>query len=114
MAKHERSVIGPVTLTVRDLEKVSTFYRERLGLAELKRDATAVTLGAGDTPLVILEQRPDAVRPAGMTTGLYHLAILLPSRVELAKALRHLAQTQTEIHGVADHLVSEAIYLADP
>jgi catechol 2,3-dioxygenase len=62
---------------------------------------------------MVLNENPQARRVRG-TSGLYHFAVLVPSRVELAKSLRRLAETQWPVQGFADHLVSEAIYLPDP
>lgn len=106
-------VVGPVALTVADLDRQVGFYRDALGLAVHCQDGTSAALGAGGRDLVLLEERPDAPRPR-RSTGLYHLAILLPARRDLARALRHLAEARVPFQGFADHLVSEAIYLADP
>ena len=70
--------------------------------------------GAGErSALIVLSASPSARHVTG-TTGLYHFAILVPSRLHLARALRRLAITRTRLQGAADHGVSEAIYLADP
>jgi catechol 2,3-dioxygenase len=106
-------VVGPVALTVADLDRQVGFYRDALGLAVNRQDATSAALGAGGRDLILLEERPGAPRPR-RATGLYHLAILLPTRRDLARALRHLAESRVPFQGFADHLVSEAIYLADP
>ncbi len=100
-------------LVVRGLDRAVSFYRDRLGLTVLGVPDSTVRLGAGDREIVVLHGEPVAPE-AGRSTGLYHLAILLPSRAALAMALRHLVFTQTALHGASDHLVSEAIYLADP
>jgi catechol 2,3-dioxygenase len=90
-----------------------TFYQDALGLTLLQRDGNVAHLGAGTSPLLTLEAHHDARSVAGMT-GLYHLAILVPDRAHLAQTLSHLKQQQMPLQGVADHLVSEAIYLSDP
>ena len=109
--------LGPVRLVVADLDGVAGFYERAIGLRPLARDADAglVTLGAPDgTPLVELVGRPDAVPRTRRASGLYHLALLLPSRAELALALRRLAAARWPLEGASDHLVSEALYLSDP
>ena len=78
-----------------------------------RHDDTTAAFGAGGPELLVLHASSSAPRVQG-TTGLYHFAILVPSRPDLARALRHLAQTRTVMQGFADHFVSEAIYLADP
>jgi catechol 2,3-dioxygenase len=105
--------IGAVSLTVSDLSRSVDYYQEQIGLTLQQRSKGSATLGAGETPLVKLHQQPKATRRNGVT-GLYHFALLLPSRLELAKALSHFVRAQTPISGAADHLVSEALYLNDP
>jgi catechol 2,3-dioxygenase len=108
------TTIGAVALTVADAQRMAAFYRDALGLAVHREDAARVALGAGGQDLLILHQDPNAPRPPARSTGLYHLAILLPSRRALAQSLRHLAQSKVALQGASDHLVSEALYLADP
>ncbi|MCI0396130.1 MAG: VOC family protein, partial [Chloroflexi bacterium] len=79
-----------------------------------RRDGDVAWLGAGAADLLVLHERPGARRHLRGVTGLYHFAVLTPSRLALARSLQHLADTQTPLQGFADHLVSEAIYLADP
>jgi catechol 2,3-dioxygenase len=106
--------IGPVHLTVTELDRSITFYREVIGLELLgRRDATAA-LGAGGAPLLILTGLPSALPHPRRTTGLYHVAILMPTRRDLARSLQALVDSQYPVQGASDHLVSEAIYLADP
>ncbi|WP_119069648.1 VOC family protein [Aggregatilinea lenta] len=104
---------GTVHLTVSDLARSLDFYRRALGLRVHHQDAGTATLGAGANDLLALVEQPGAQAVHGVT-GLYHFAILLPSRLDLARTLRHLAETRTPLQGFADHLVSEAIYLPDP
>lgn len=109
----EETSVGPVTLQVADLGRSLDFYRSMLGLAELGRDRGVAQLGAGARPLVELRERPGA-RPSGRgRLGLFHFAILLPSRPALGRFVRHLADLGVYA-GAGDHLVSEAFYLADP
>jgi len=102
-----------VALNVSRLARSVDFYRQALGLRVHRQDGTSAALGAGGDDLLLLDEHPEAPRPRG-TTGLYHFAILLPSRRALARQLRRLIQGGVRLQGVADHLVSEALYLADP
>lgn len=106
--------LGQIALTVADLNRSVAFYREVLGFAICERSDDAAVLGAGATPLVALVELPGArPKPAG-ATGLFHFALLLPSRRDLGRILSHLLSIDYPLDGAADHLVSEAIYLADP
>jgi catechol 2,3-dioxygenase len=93
------------------------FYESHLGFAVLRRGDADAWLGLPgaqpDEALLALAGSPAAPHVTG-TTGLYHFAILVPSRAHLARALRRLVDTRTRLQGAADHGVSEAIYLADP
>jgi catechol 2,3-dioxygenase len=101
-------------LTVRDLDRSIDFYERTIGFEPLARDGAEATLGAGGKALVALHGAPRApVRPR-RTTGLFHFAILVPSRPELARSLIRLAERRWPLSGAADHLVSEALYLSDP
>src|SRR5690606_17556166 len=92
-----------------------SFYEGVLGMRPTRQSDGAVALSAADgPPLLVLEEQPGArPKPRG-TTGLYHAALLLPNRLELARTLRRLAETRYPISGASDHLVSEALYLDDP
>ena len=105
--------LGPVALTVTGLDRSVAFYQDSLGLRVQRRERSVAALGAGAEELVVLHEEPGA-RPAGRHAGLYHYALLYPSRAELADAVRRLAATGTAISGASDHGVSEAIYLSDP
>jgi catechol 2,3-dioxygenase len=115
MAIAADTTVGPVTLTVRDTERVASFYEQVLGLHTLDRRAATTALGVEEgRPLVELVHDPDAPpRPPG-TTGLFNLALLVPSRLELARSLRRIADAGWRLTGASDHLVSEALYLDDP
>src|SRR6516162_2749009 len=106
--------IGAIGLAVRDLEKVTAFYRDALGLIVLDHSKTSAVLGAGGVPFVHLEHRPDAKRDDAREAGLYHTAFLMPTRADLARWLRHVARTRVALTGASDHAVSEAFYLDDP
>jgi catechol 2,3-dioxygenase len=107
--------LGFVHLMVSDLDRSLAYYQNSLGFKLHSQDTAARTafLGAGKAPLLALTEQPGA-KHYRSHTGLYHFAILVPSRLELAHVLKHLANTQTPIDGFSDHLVSEAIYLSDP
>lgn len=110
-----RTRIGTVRLTVRDLERSARFYEDLLGLVGSERPAGTLVLGPPDGP-PLLELRADAGAPGRdpRLTGLYHFAILVPGRRELAASLVRLAQGRWPLSGASDHLVSEALYLDDP
>jgi catechol 2,3-dioxygenase len=105
--------LGPVQLTITDMERSLVFYQEQLGFQVHHREGSMASLGAGGDNLLVLHEDPNARRVVG-TSGLYHYAILVPSRRHLALSLKHIADTETRVQGFANHLVSEAIYLPDP
>lgn len=107
------SAIGAVSLNVASLARLLPFYQDIIGLKIQREEGKTVALGTGGEDLLILHEKPDAPRMRGVT-GLYHFAILLPSRAALALQLKHFAETKTPLQGLSDHFVSEAIYLADP
>jgi catechol 2,3-dioxygenase len=91
------------------------FYRDVLGFHESHRDGRTAVLGPdGGRPLIELHENTDAIAKPGRTTGLYHFAILVPSRAALGRSLRRLAEQRWPMTGASDHLVSEALYLNDP
>jgi catechol 2,3-dioxygenase len=109
--------MGPVRLTVSDLDGVRDFYRDAIGLAELGTSNGIVRMGTaefGDPPVVELVGDPDAPPRPRATSGLFHLAILVPRRPDLARALQRVAEAGWHLSGASDHLVSEALYLKDP
>ena len=110
-----RATIGTVELTVSDLDAQAAFYREAIGLTELRCEPEIVELGArdDDTPLVTLVHRPDAPPRPSRTTGLFHLALLVPTRDDLARAVHRVTRAAQRFTGASDHLVSEAFYLDD-
>ena len=107
------TVLGYIFLTVSNLERALEFYQNSLGMRLHWRDRQTAGLGAGQQDLLRLAENP-AARPVHRTTGLYHFALLTPSRVELARVLRQIILTKAPVQGFSDHGVSEAIYLADP
>jgi len=106
--------VGRVTLTVRDLAGVRDFYERVVGLHTVEAGEGRALLGAGDHVLVELIEDRDAPPRPPRTTGLFHLAILVPDRAELARSLQRLIDARWPLQGASDHLVSEALYLADP
>jgi catechol 2,3-dioxygenase len=103
--------IGAVSLRVRDLAGLTAFYRDAIGLTLISEGPDVAVLGVAGTPLVRLEAGATA---ATSPAGLFHLAILLPSRRDLANWLAHAAQARVPLEGASNHLVSEALYLSDP
>ena len=107
--------IGKVRLRVADIDALSEFYERIVGLRGLERDGDLARLGPeGGEPLVELLAAPAAGPPPSFSTGLFHLAILVPDRAELARSLRRVIEQGWRLTGASDHLVSEALYLRDP
>jgi catechol 2,3-dioxygenase len=111
MPVHTR--MGEVHLSVADLGRSIDYYERVIGLRVHDRSGGRAALGAGGEDLVVLEEVPGA-RPVHRASGLYHLALLLPERVDLARWLVHAARGRVPLAGLSDHYVSEAIYLNDP
>jgi catechol 2,3-dioxygenase len=107
--------LGAVSLTVADLGRSRAFYETALGLSVRETDDRGLAFGVpGGVDLVRLHGDASAPSLDRRATGLYHLAILFPTRLDLAHALARLAEAHWSLDGVADHLVSEALYLSDP
>jgi catechol 2,3-dioxygenase len=112
---HPHTTIGTVRLTVNDLARSRTFYERSIGLQVSELDDGALALGvAGEHPVIELLGDSSAPERRRRATGLYHLAILVPTRRDLALALARLAEARWPLDGASDHLVSEALYLSDP
>lgn len=112
----ERTSIQNVRLQIADLEEALAFYETLLGFHLIKREGGSAELSAsGSAPahIILTELRSARPKPA-RSTGLYHIAIRLPSRKELARLFRRLVEQRYPFGGFADHGVSEALYLADP
>ncbi|MGE6368097.1 VOC family protein [Planococcus kocurii] len=105
--------VGEIGLKVVDIKKMKEFYTEVIGFEVISEEPHLVALGAGGNVLVRLEVIEGITSKQGRYTGLYHLAILLPTRQALGKILVHLHQQGIEL-GSSDHLVSEALYISDP
>lgn len=114
---HPATEIGLLSLTVADLARSIAFYSQALGFEVLHHDASDATLGAAGTPLLLLTEQADATpwpHDRYGYTGLYHFAILMPTRADLGRWLRHWLELGFPLPGQGDHLVSEALYLSDP
>lgn len=107
------TAMGPVHLTVGDLERSLAYYGDSVGLAVRERGDGTASLGAGERELLVLVEEPGAL-PAPRSTGLFHFALLLPTRADLARWLAHAARERVPLAGMSDHFVSEALYLTDP
>lgn len=106
--------IDCVALTVNDLPTVRSFYERALGLEPLGGDGGMALLGAGGRAFLELREDRRARRSSPREAGLFHTAFLLPDRKALARWLLHAAEAKVPLQGASDHLVSEALYLADP
>ena len=115
---HPEVRIGHVHLKVADLERAIQFYRDVLGFEVTQRYGnSAAFLSAGGYHHHIglnTWHSKDGPHPPANATGLYHVAIVYPTRATLADALRRLIAAKIPLHGASDHGVSEALYLADP
>jgi catechol 2,3-dioxygenase len=105
--------LGTVHLTVSDLDRSVAYYEDDIGLGQHHREDGVAGMGVGGEDLLVLYEEP-AARRAGRHAGLYHYALLFPSREELARAALRLAARKTPVQGASDHGTHEAIYLPDP
>jgi catechol 2,3-dioxygenase len=105
--------LGAVHLTVADLERSIAYYRQSIGLELLRQGDGSASIGAGGRELLVLVERPGA-GPSDGRTGLYHFALLVPERTDLARWLAHASRDHVQLVGLSDHYVSEALYLRDP
>ncbi|HWC85667.1 MAG TPA: VOC family protein [Solirubrobacteraceae bacterium] len=114
MAIHPETDVGAVRLTVADLTRSRDFYGRALGLGGTDAENGTLALGVeGEALIELIEDASAPPRPRS-STGLFHLAVLLPSRRDLAVAIRRLVEARVPLDGASDHLVSEALYLHDP
>ncbi|MFS0861105.1 VOC family protein [Fredinandcohnia sp. 179-A 10B2 NHS] len=106
--------VSQVNLKVQNVERSIAYYKEVIGFKVLEQTSKSAVFSAdGKTALLTVEQ-PEQVAPKqGRTTGLYHFALLLPKRTDLAKIVQHFVEGGIQF-GSSDHLVSEALYLSDP
>jgi catechol 2,3-dioxygenase len=105
--------LGAVQLTVADLDRSVDYYERDIGLVVREREAGRAALGTGGEDLLVLTEEPGA-KPADGFAGLYHFALLVPQRADLARWLAHAARDRVQLVGLSDHFVSEALYLRDP
>jgi catechol 2,3-dioxygenase len=106
-------MVGPVHLTVSRLDRSLDYYRKVVGLQVLDQGDGHASLGVGERELLgLVEER--LARPSLRHSGLYHFALLLPERADLARWLAHAARERVQLAGLSDHFVSEALYLSDP
>jgi catechol 2,3-dioxygenase len=105
--------LGATHLTVTDVDRSIAFYQDAIGLRVHRRENGTAALGTGAEDVLVLTEQPGA-RPPGRHAGLYHVALLYPSREELAQALHRIVATHTPVEGMSDHGTHEAIYLPDP
>jgi len=114
MAIAPETRMGPVELSVADLERSLDYYRTLIGLEVLAREnGTARLGGGGGSELLVLDEQSGA-EPSDGYTGLFHFALLVPERADLARWLAHGIRDRVPLTGLSDHYVSEAIYLRDP
>jgi catechol 2,3-dioxygenase len=106
--------LGAIWLRAGDIGLLRDFYERVIGLRAIASEDGVTALGAGDRSLVELVSDPDAPARPPHTTGLFHLALLVPTRADLARALRRVFENGWHLSGASDHLVSEALYLSDP
>jgi len=106
--------LGAIRLRACDVDRLQDFYETTIGLTPLDGTNGVLSLGVGRTPLVELVSDPDAPSRPPRATGLFHLALLVPTRADLARTLRRVAGSGWPLSGASDHLVSEALYLSDP
>ncbi len=106
--------VGGVALAVRDLGRVTAFYQDVVGLEVVEKEGGTVRLGAGGIAFLDLLHRPGALPDDPGAAGLFHTAVLLPSRADLGRWLAQFRALGGQLDGGADHLVSEAAYLHDP
>ncbi|GAB1421924.1 VOC family protein [Anaerolineales bacterium] len=105
--------IRTIYLNVENLDKLGDFYQRIIGLQRIRSEKGQLYLGVDETVLLVLQQK-EGWQSASRSEGLYHFAIRVPTRQALSLSLRHLLTTSTHLQGASDHIVSEALYLADP
>jgi len=112
---HPETSLGLLRLRVRDLDRSVLFYREVVGFRLLDREGSVARMTVdGKSAFLELEEIPNArITPERSAAGLYHFAILVPTREQLGLSLRRLIQSGIPV-GQGDHLVSEALYISDP
>ena len=110
------TAISSIKLKVSVLERTLLFYCTQIGFQVFEKNNNYALLSASGKPpyQIFLQEFPGGESASRRTAGLYHIAVKVPNRKELAAVLTRLSQTDIKFHGFSDHLVSEAVYLADP
>jgi catechol 2,3-dioxygenase len=109
---HPATRVGPVSLTVANLDNQLVFYQQILGFVLHRREGSEATLGSGEKELLHLVEKPGFKRYRGVT-GLYHFAVLFPDRRELARAMARLFSLKY-VNYPTDHIMTKTTYLDDP
>ncbi|QDP41879.1 VOC family protein [Radiobacillus deserti] len=111
----DKQHVTHVSLIVSDIERAITFYVDTLGFKVKKRQNGVASLTVDGKQTIITLEQPEAVtEKEARRTGLYHFAVLVPTRKDLALVLKRLLEKGYPLQGASDHLVSEALYLSDP
>ncbi|MBA2240931.1 MAG: VOC family protein [Solirubrobacterales bacterium] len=105
--------LGPVELIVTDLDRTLDFYSRVIGLHSHRREGAIAAMTSGGENVLIFHEQPEA-RRAGSHAGLFHVALLYPTRLELSRVARRVASSGSPVTGASDHGTHEAIYLSDP
>jgi catechol 2,3-dioxygenase len=109
------TAMGAVTLNVAELDGMTAYYRDAVGLDVLTADGPQVVLGRGVRPIIVLEHAPELRHAAPREAGLFHTAILFDTEAALAAAVYSVARRHPgTFTGSSDHLVSKAFYFDDP
>ena len=95
------TTVGAVHLTVADVDRSIDYYRQAIGLEVLERADGGATVGAGTTELLVLDELPGA-RPADGYSGLYHFALRVPTRADLARWLAHAVRDRVALTGLSE------------
>ncbi|UOQ84423.1 VOC family protein [Gracilibacillus salinarum] len=116
MKFHQKPItyVSNITIKVENINRSIAFYQDIVGFKVLRKTATSAELTADGTTSILTVEKPEGALPKQeRTTGLYHFAILLPSRKDLANFVYHTVDVGLQL-GASDHLVSEALYFSDP
>lgn len=112
--QHPSKWISEVYINVLDLTGMMTFYHQILGFELLLHGEHYAVLGFANKPMITLIHSKDIQPETERTQGLYHVAYLLPNKIDFSKVLRYLSTLDYPLEGLADHGVSMAVYLRDP
>lgn len=112
----DKMELDTAALRISDQDRMTEFYRDVLGFDFLREENGMAVMGTKENKkeIISLNLNPDAIRGSVRHAGLYHIAILLPTRKDLGSILRHLLEVGYPIDGASEHGYSEAIYLTDP